>query len=261
LIGISFTTIGSSDNTLQILAQHPRVELNRFLRADPDSFVRSEQTLSNQCWKESRGHADWVIVTDIDEHLFHPAITKYLSDAAVAGVTLIPALGFQMITNDLPQEKEILSQRYLNGAPWSNMMKCSIFDPLRINEINYSEGRHVADPYGHLCLPERDVLLLLHYKYLNLIRTHKRHQVLKDRLGSTDLQNGWGHKYLWSLNQLQEDWRDTLERAVDIRDFLGPRAANYPLRKWWKNIGRNGRADRFWRVFSPLAASSLSVYQ
>src|SRR5690348_230198 len=91
---------GSTDQTLSILAKHPRVEVRRFVRAYAESFALSEQALSNECWKESLGEADWVIVTDIDEHLYHPAMWQYLEQASAAGLTLIPALGFQMITND-----------------------------------------------------------------------------------------------------------------------------------------------------------------
>src|SRR6266481_3219141 len=44
---------GSTDGSLQILTDHPKVELRRFVRSDPDSFACSEQALSNACWKES----------------------------------------------------------------------------------------------------------------------------------------------------------------------------------------------------------------
>src|SRR5436189_2390725 len=94
---------GSTDGTGSILAEHPRVEIRRFIRSDRLSFVLSEQALSNRCWKESRGVADWVIVTDVDEHLLHPAMSRYLSDSKKAGITLIPALGFQMIGDALPR--------------------------------------------------------------------------------------------------------------------------------------------------------------
>jgi Glycosyl transferase family 2 len=64
---------GSADGTWGLLRSHPKVEARRFERATPESFVLSEQAFSNECWKGSRGEADWVILTDIDEHLFHPA--------------------------------------------------------------------------------------------------------------------------------------------------------------------------------------------
>jgi hypothetical protein len=45
-------------------------------------------------WDESRGIADWVIVTDIDEHLYHLDLYNYLAQCRIRGVVfLVPALG------------------------------------------------------------------------------------------------------------------------------------------------------------------------
>ena len=86
---------GSTDSSLSMLQSHPRVNVRRFERSAADSFVLSEQSFSNECWKESREHADWVIVTDMDEHLFHPEGREYFARSRREGVTMIPALGFQ----------------------------------------------------------------------------------------------------------------------------------------------------------------------
>ncbi len=220
----------SSDRSLDLLADHPKVELRRFIRSDPHSFVRSEQALSNQCWKESRGVADWVIVTDLDEHLYHPRMHDYLVACTAAGVTLIPALGFQMVSEAVPRRGTLLCDALRFGAPWSQMMKPSIFDPAAIAEINFAEGRHSAKPVGTVRVPEREEVLLLHYKYLGEARTHARHRELLSRLGREDSANHWGHKYLWSREQLAADWRHFTEQAVDVRSA---EAEAYPIGRWW----------------------------
>ena len=224
---------GSSDDSQAILRQHPRVELRRFIRSDPHSFVLSEQTLSNECWKESRDSADWVIVTDIDEHLFHPAMAAYLRQSAAAGITLLPALGFQMISDDVPRDGDRLCEVCRRGAPWSQMMKPSIFNPRAIVDINFTTGRDGAAPVGEVRVPQRDEILLLHYKYLDISRTHARHHELLRGLGATDLANRWGHKYSWTLDELSADWAAVLAEAVDVDGFIGPGADRYPLPRWW----------------------------
>jgi glycosyltransferase involved in cell wall biosynthesis len=228
---------GSKDRTLSILAEHPRTEVRSFRRSHPDSFVLSEQALSNECWKESRGEADWVIVTDVDEHLFHPNMRQYLADSSTAGITLIPALGFQMITLDFPRDEEILCQTHPFGAPWAQMMKCSIFNPSEIREIRFQLGRHRADPIGNLRFPHADEVLLLHYKYLNFARTRARHLQLAKGLGRTDAANSWGHKYLWSLEEFRKDWNQVLAAAIDTRDLVNG-SAKYPLGRWWESLRR-----------------------
>jgi len=224
---------GSTDSTLSLLADHPKVEVRQFIWSDTESFAFSEQALSNQCWKESRGMADWVVITDIDEHLFHRSIVQYLDTCSGEGITLVPALGFQMISEDIPATGETLCQSRFFGAPWKQMMKPSIFKPSEIEEIDFSVGRHTANPIGNVRVPVRDEVLLLHYKYLNFEQTHGRHVQLATKLKSKDIRFGMGHKYGWSREDLRKDWDQVAARAVDIRKIATNAAEDYPYERWW----------------------------
>ena len=84
---------------------------------DPASFALSEQALSNECWKASRGLADWVIVTDIDEHLYHSDLSTLLIRYKAQGTTFIPALGYQMISEEFPGPSEMLCETRTRGGP------------------------------------------------------------------------------------------------------------------------------------------------
>ena len=225
---------GSTDQSWALLQAHPKVEARRFVRNVPESFVLSEQVFSNQCWKESRAAADWVIVIDVDEHLFHPSGRAYLSRCGAEGVTMIPALGFQMISEREPTSVENLCLDHPIGAPWEPLMKVGIFNPEAITEMNFAPGRHTSDPVGRIRVPGTDELLLFHYKYMGFQRTHRRHQQLRKGLGSLDIQNGWGHKYWWSAEELRKDWDRSAQDAVDTTVLGGHPAANYPIRPWWQ---------------------------
>jgi methyltransferase family protein/glycosyl transferase family 2 len=222
----------SDDLSRDILEKHPKVEIRRFVRSEPEWFVKSEQALSNDCWKESRGSADWVIVTDVDEHLYHPAMLHYLRACADSGVTLIPALGFQMLSESSPGKPDLLCDTLTFGAPYYDLMKVSVFRPDAIEEINFALGRDQVAPVGNVRVPERDELLLLHYKYLGLEQTYARHQALLGRLGKKDFdaEGRWKHPYSWSVDELQDRWRYLAARAVDIRTASGE---NYPIPRWW----------------------------
>jgi hypothetical protein len=224
---------GSTDNTLSQLADRPNVEVRQFIWSDGDSFAFSEQSLSNQCWKETRGSADWVIVTDIDEHLFHPSMLQYLEACSRTGITLIPALGFQMISEDVPGAEEMLCQSRVFGTPWKQMMKPSIFKPSEIEQINFSVGRHTASPVGNVRVPQRDEVLLLHYKYLNFEQTHRRHMQLATKLKAKDIRFAMGHKYRWSRDELRNDWDRIAAGALDIRTITRNAAASYSYAPWW----------------------------
>lgn len=224
---------GSTDNTRTLLECSPNVSIERFARTDPNSFVLSEQWFSNECWKRSRGMCDWVIVTDLDEFLVHPSLREYLEQCVRDGLTLIPALGFQMISERRPQSGENLVRDYTRGAPWEQMMKPSIFDPEAIDEIRFTPGRHKAEPVGRVQVPRIDELMLLHYKYLGYEETVARHEQLRRGLGPTDLEGNWGHKYSWSREQLKADWDRVSERAVDTSTLVQEPAKTYPHSPWW----------------------------
>jgi hypothetical protein len=229
---------GSVDATWSILQAHRNVEARHLVRSVPDSFVLSEQAFSNECWKRSRGEADWVIVTDIDEHLFHPAGRNYLSMCSAAGVTMVPALGFQMISEQPPAPDEELARAYRFGAPWKKLMKPSIFDPDEVLEINFAPGRHVADPLGRIQVPGTDEMLLFHYKYLGFQQTLQRHRMLLTGLGSLDRRSGWGHKYLWPEDELRADWNTVVEKAVDAKAVMCDPHWGYPIQPWWEKYRR-----------------------
>lgn len=228
---------GSTDATLALLRSHPKVAVRRFERSDPHSFVLSEQAFSNACWKESTGRADWVIVTDIDEHLYHPAWQGYLRHCRDRGISAIPALGFQMISEQRPRPGQNLCQEYRLGAPWAKMLKLSIFDPNAITEINFATGRHRADPMGRIALPASDEMLLFHYKYMGLAETHQRHLQLRQGLGATDIAKSYGTKYSWPEEELKADWQAVAGNAVDTAALDNPKA-HFSKPPWWEKYRR-----------------------
>lgn len=225
---------GSDDGTHEIIAAHPRAELRRFERAVPDSFVLSSQRIHDEAWKESRGLADWVVITAVDEHLHHPDLPGYLDRCMSRGVTLVPALGYQMVAEEFPPPGTHLATSLRSGAPWHVMNKLSLFSPDAIEETGFAVGRHNAAPRGRLVLPRRDELLLLHYKYLGRRYVKERHAFLARGLGALDRANSWGAQYLWDEDGQDEAFRRFAAAAIDtgapgFRPWKTP-----PRPRWWR---------------------------
>jgi len=228
---------GSTDGSLAMLEAHPRVELRRFERVVAGAFVESHRRMHDDCWKESRSRAQWVVITAIDEHLHVPGVSmaSYLSLKRREGVTYIPALGFQMVSSDFPQPDERLCETRRMGAPFWQMNKLSLFDPNAIDETHFAPGRHSARPAGRLVLPARDELLLLHYKYLDFERVLARYAALSGGLGSVDRAQRQGVQYKWPRERLRADWDRTVAAAVDIGDpGLAP-WDTHPVVRWWRS--------------------------
>ncbi|MDO9713513.1 glycosyltransferase [Paracraurococcus lichenis] len=226
---------GSTDGSCDILRAHPKVELRRFERTASDSFVLSHKAMQDHAWKESRGRADWVVVTAIDEHLHvrGRAMQGYLAEQASRGTTLIPALGFDMHCSNFPKDQGRLVDVIKRGRPRSAFNKLSIFDPNALQEVGFGPGRHAAAPVGYLRTPERDELMLWHYKHLNFERYVVRENVQAQRLGARDLASGFGQHYLRSREQHQEFWEEMAREGRDLSGDLEPdQAAVKPL--WWR---------------------------
>lgn len=227
---------GSSDGTLDVLAAHPRVTVRRFDRAVPNSFVESHRLWQNHEWKEARGKAGWIVLTAIDEHLWHPAMPAYLAEQAGQGVTAIPALGFNMIADGFPASDTNLAETLRIGMPHHEMNKLSLFNPNALMETNFSPGRHYARPEGDVRYPESDEVFLLHYKYLGTEYVAGRNAELRTGLGKHDIQAGLGEQYAWGKGVWDDALAEMKKHTIDYRD---------------PSVGFSTHIDRWWRGRRP----------
>lgn len=236
---------GSTDNSLDLLRSNPKVDLRPMPPySDPESRVASALSLLESCWKESRGIADWVIVTDIDEHLYHPDLNRYLTSCRDQGVTIVPALGYEMLSDDFPQDDTLLCHSLTKGAPSHQWSKLSLFSPSGIDATDFEPGRHAAAPKGNVIAPARDEVLLLHYKYLDFDRVRRRHERFLTRQRKKDFEMEWGHQYSWSRERLLEVWNQVAGQLVDIsRPDLRPWETHEGPR-WWDCYQRAQSAPR-----------------
>ncbi len=225
---------GSDDGTIEFLQARPNVELRKLPRRHADSIVDSARVLFNECWKESRGIADWVVIVDIDEHLQHADILGYLETCRRQGVTIVPALGYQMMTDEFPRADEYLATTRTRGAPSGPMSKPRIFDPAAIAEINFAVGGHTAKPQGRVVYPERDELLLLHYKYLGPEYAFERNRFLSRGLRERDREQGWGQRYFWERAAYEQYQAELAARLIDLSDPSYQPGRDHGLPRWWR---------------------------
>lgn len=226
----------SDDGTLEILNSHPKVEVRGLPLIKHLSYIQAAQKIHNSCWKESRGSADWVILTPVDELLYHPEFIHYLQENKSMGVTAVPALGFQMLSQAFPFPSEQLTDLVRTGAPWGRMHKLSVFRPDKMLATHYSKGRHKADPRGDIVFPKVDVLLNLHYKYLGFDETLKRHAALNKKLRTYDRKRNFGFRYRWSASELRKDWEYFSERLIDVFDQEQVRQIDWDIKEmWWRS--------------------------
>ncbi|WP_025716713.1 glycosyltransferase family 2 protein [Paenibacillus sp. 1-18] len=205
----------STDNSVSMLKANPKVSINRF-EIEGNSVVKSAQDLFNQCWKESREKADWVIICDVDEHFYHPNLRTYLQECTSKGITLVVPSGYEMVSDYFPNSSQPLYETVRNGVRSQTYDKPQIFNPTAIQDINFGPGRHTASPTGNVIEPSNNEVLLLHYKYLGFDYLNSRFSDLKQGLREGDTVNHWGFHYLWDEKQKLKQFEDLKNRSVSV---------------------------------------------
>lgn len=235
---------GSTDASLDMLREHANVETFHF-DVEGDSFVEEERRLGDSIWKGSE--ADWVIVTDIDEHAHHPNMLAYLDRCRERGVTAIQAIGYEMVADEFPAPERPLSESVTMGVRSLSIDRLCIFDPKAIAETNFSPGRHEAEPEGQVVWPDHPEVLLLHFKQLGVNYPLERSAELKKGLRSGDLANQWGVHYTWTAAKIRANWK-RLKAASEPVPSLGESKGLSPSKHYDEErvIELSGLVDEEW---------------
>jgi hypothetical protein len=205
----------STDGSQELLSMQPDVQLGRFDRGD-HSYVLSAVRFYREAWKASRGEADWVVVCNVDEHLYHRDLAGYLSRCRERGVTAVRAEGYEMVKDRFPDDPGRLCDSIVSGVRWDRLDKVALFDPSAIDEIGYAPGRHRAEPTGRVVYPTLPEVKLLHYKHLGVDYLLKRQAELRSRLLPGDVANRYGVQYLKDADAIRQDFDEVARAAVVV---------------------------------------------
>ncbi len=164
----------------------------------------------NNCWKGS--DADWVIVADCDEVLYHEHLKKCLTWKMVLDNNNNPTIwktqGWDVYSEVMP-ETNILE--ITTGWPFKNYSKNIIFSPKHIKEINYDYGAHVCKPVGNVVWSE-ETLYVMHYKNIGGVqRLIKRNRKIAKRLSRQNRRKGYGCHYLTYPQEVIDNWNDKIK--------------------------------------------------
>jgi hypothetical protein len=207
---------GSTDGSLEMLAGDERVRVSHF-RTEFDSFAETELRLSEEMWKNSRDLAEWVLVSDIDEHVYHEDLPSYLRTCRERDVTAIQAVGYEMISDEFPGTGRRLCDVVTSGVRCPTLDdKMCLFDPSAITQSNFTHGRHFAFPKGRVRWPSLPEVLLLHYKKLGLDYEMTRSAELRRGLGLTDIERNWGYQYLLTPEEITERFKRAAALAKPV---------------------------------------------
>jgi glycosyltransferase involved in cell wall biosynthesis len=222
----------SSDNTVDLLKQDKRVEVRK---NDSKGEIRDDLYLEikNNCWKEARGYADWVIIVDFDE-IFTRAIEPDTFDLNLNDlgyfhemVDIIIPYGYMIYDTNMPMFQDFNPlKKPLSGVYDVNSEKPCCFRPERIQEINFAPGCHSANPVcvnglaplNH-CYPE---FKLLHFKYVNIEVYFKRLDQYNKRMSQYNIDHGYGVHYTWPFEVHKENYIRGLRDSKPLFEIEHP---------------------------------------
>jgi glycosyltransferase involved in cell wall biosynthesis len=149
----------------------------------------------NNCWKLSS--ADWVIVADTDELVYHPHLLALLE---TTDATIIEPEMWNMYSEKFPDTKGQIIEQVNKGLRAPNS-KCVMFRPSALSEMNYAAGCHSCHPIG-IIKKETLGIKILHMRHLSVQYTLERNRYLNSRLSEFNKSQGWSWHYALPENEV-----------------------------------------------------------
>jgi glycosyltransferase involved in cell wall biosynthesis len=232
----------STDNTVELLQQDPRVEIRLY---DSDNQIRDDLYLEikNYSWKESRGLCEWVVIVDFDEIFCRarviegkPVFDLDLTEVYKRGFNMIKPCGYNMISLNAPlytaDHPFVHSQRGTYHVPEE---KLCCFRPEEISEIRYVTGAHWASPLdknqdsrGIRMCTDRE-WKVLHYKFWNLELYMQKIADYQKRLSEWNKKMGAGWHYTQTLQWHEQCFRNGEAIAQYLFDIPKPDSTFKPV--------------------------------
>jgi len=206
--------------------------------------------LKKQSLQHAKGRADFAILTDCDEFVYHPNIKQFLEENKDCSV-FYPA-GFQMVSDEFPYNLPGQLYEYVTfGEPTPWYVKPMIINLNIIENLEWVEGAHELDadielgkfyhpvpedirpvgeyqghPWGRwqklyeILNQFNDVpLKTLHYKFLGFDYVNDRYKQYANKMSDANTENRVGMHYENSIadNSIQKQINEIKRNAIQVK--------------------------------------------
>jgi glycosyltransferase involved in cell wall biosynthesis len=197
----------STDRTVEIVESFG----GRIVKVDSNNTIDDEKwtNLKNNCWKESK--ADWVIVCDADEFVYHPDLVGILGTTKTT--VFMPRL-FNMFTEKFPTTNGQIYDEVKYGREGG--AKMNLFKPSEIKEINYSVGCHHAKPEGNVQLNVTSEIMTLHMRHLSRKYVIEKNAYLFPRLSETNKKYSWGYHLAATKDEIDKYFNNEMTALIKV---------------------------------------------
>jgi len=183
----------STDGSDEIYSKYPKVTVIKWSSNDEINEMNYINIKSNG-YKQFSRNADWVIVCDCDEFLYHPRLLDKLLYYKDNKITVPKVNGHDMVSENFPiYDGVLITDKIKTGSEvYPPFCKNIIFNP-KLN-VQYGIGGHSFQANGgvYSVSPE---LKLLHYKFLGVEYVENIYKSRAERLSEFNKQNKFGEHY------------------------------------------------------------------
>lgn len=207
----------SDDSSESIILSQPNAHIKKFsMDGEINDYIY--QDIKNNCWKQSRGKADYVIVCDTDEFIYHSDIHQAITQLKCDKYSIVKPYGYNMYSTDYPvyDSQYLLTDQVKRGIRVPMFDKCILFDPHAIVEINYKPGAHECHPWGRVKKYRNEDIKLLHYKNIGLEQLLERNRAYASRLSKENTEKGYGAEYLKKEQLIIQEFTENEQKATEI---------------------------------------------
>lgn len=205
----------SDDSSESIILSQPNAHIKKFsMDGEINDYIY--QDIKNNCWKQSRGKADYVIVCDTDEFIYNTDIHQVLSELKKSRFTIVKPFGYNMYSTEYPTQGKSLTDQVKRGIRVPMFDKCILFNPHAIVEINYKPGAHECHPWGRVKVCRNEDIKLLHYKNIGLEQLIARNRLYASRLSNENKEKGYGAEYLKKEQLIIQEFNENLQKITEI---------------------------------------------
>jgi hypothetical protein len=178
---------------------------------DTGNEVRDDifTNIKNNCWKQSK--ADWVIICDMDEFVYHPNFIEYLETVPE---TIIEPRTFEMIIDVYPTAEGQIYEEVQYG--FETTTKMFLFRPQSLKEIAYTAGAHTAQPEGTVYINRTSEIVCMHMRHLSLNHIVQRNAYLSHRMSEVNKKNGWGWHTGMSEKAVSEFFNSNRKNLIKV---------------------------------------------
>lgn len=184
---------------------------------DTDNQVRDDlfTELKNTCWKGST--ADWVMVVDMDEFIYHPDMIQFLK--TINESVIVPAY-FEMLHDEFPKVEPSQQLYDVVQMGFPIKPKISVFKPRKIKNTNYGAGMHDALPEGDVSILKNSGVMCFHMRHLGIDNVARRNAYLWGRQSQQNLDNRWGWHVSIPKEEIQKYFDDHRRDCVNVMGLV-----------------------------------------